>query len=403
MLHQRLLEHLHARLPAALDVLRRMVEINSFTANAAGVDAVAALTADVFAPLGLLAERQPADNPAFAAHLFLSRPGRSGRHVALVAHLDTVFPPEEEVAQDFRWRRHGGRVHGPGVADIKGGTVVAWLVLDALRAVCPEVFGHFHWTVALDAREEQMSGDFAAGLRRRLPADRTAAILVLECGTNSGKDRLVVARKGMANFRVTVSGKAAHAGTGFWHGRNAVVEAAALVPRLAGLADRRRDLTVNVGAIRGGTVTNRVPHECVIEGELRAFDPEVLAGCKAALAEVVAGCASARLEFSGELPPWPDNPGSRALLAAWRQAGEALGLRLEPEFRAGLSDGNLLWSHAPTLDGLGPVGGNCHCSQRGPDGGGQEYAVEESFVTKAALTAAALVGLGGTNLPGGAR
>jgi glutamate carboxypeptidase len=390
MLRDPLQAYLLSRLPQALDVLRRMVEVNSFTANAAGVDAVGALTAETFAPLGFRAEFVPADNPAFGRHLFLTRPGRSGRHVAFVSHLDTVFPPEEEVAQDFRWRQGDGRAHGPGVADIKGGTVVALLVLDALRALCPDVFEHFSWTVALDSCEEQMSGDFALHLRQRLPAAATAGILVMECGNNGGKDRLVVARKGMANFRITVAGQGAHAGNGFWRGRNAIVAAAPLLPRLAELVDRRRDLTVNVGAIRGGTVTNRVPHECVVEGELRAFDPAVLSACKGTIANVVAACPSARLEFTGELPPWPDNPGSRALLAVFQKVGEALGLRLEPEFRAGLSDGNLLWSHAPTVDGLGPLGGNCHCSQRGADGGGQEYAVERSFVTKALLTAMAL-------------
>ena len=108
MLADLLLAHLRSRLPAALDLLRRMVEINSFTANAAGIDTVAAVTAEAFAPLGFRAEFVPADNPAFGRHLFLNRPGPSARHVALVSHLNTVFPPEEEVAEDFRWRREGG-------------------------------------------------------------------------------------------------------------------------------------------------------------------------------------------------------------------------------------------------------------------------------------------------------
>ena len=60
-----------------------------------------------------------------------------------------------------------------------------------------------------------------------------------------------------------------------------------------------------------------------------------------------------------------------------------------PERRGGLSDGNLLWSHAPTIDGLGPIGGCAHCSQRGEDGRGQEFAVKLSFVLEAMLTALA--------------
>ena len=46
-------------LPKALRHLRTLVDINSFTANAAGVDAVAARTAELFAELGFEAEFSP--------------------------------------------------------------------------------------------------------------------------------------------------------------------------------------------------------------------------------------------------------------------------------------------------------------------------------------------------------
>ena len=76
--------YLASRLGDHLDGLRRMVQINSFTPNAAGVNAVGALTAELFAPLGFAAEFVPSDNPSFGRHLFLSRPGTSGR-VMLIA------------------------------------------------------------------------------------------------------------------------------------------------------------------------------------------------------------------------------------------------------------------------------------------------------------------------------
>jgi glutamate carboxypeptidase len=390
-----LLAHLTSGLPQYLDALRRTVEVNSFTANAAGVDAVGQLTAELFAPLGFATEYVPADNPAFGRHLFLSRGGSSGRRVALVSHLDTVFPPAEEVAHDFRWRQDERNVYGPGVADIKGGTIVALMALNALKAIAPSAFDHFGWLVALDSHEEQMTDDFASKCRARLPQDETAAILVMECGADNERHRLVVMRKGMANFRVAVSGRAAHSGTGYWHGKNAIVEAAALLPRLAAVSDKGRALTVNVGTVRGGTVTNRVPHECVAEGEVRAFDPLVLREGMDELQRIVASCPPAQLTFTGQLPPWPENGGSNSLLAAYQGAGERLGLGVELERRGGLSDGNLLWPHAPTIDGLGPSGGCVHCSQRGEDGRGQEYAVKATFARKAALTALVLAELAG--------
>jgi glutamate carboxypeptidase len=383
--------HLSARLGDYLAALRNGVAVNSFTENPAGVARLANWTAALFAPLGFAAERVASAGGRFGPHLFLHRPGRSGRHVALVSHLDTVYPPEEELAQGFVWREEGDRLYGPGVADIKGGTVVAFMALDALRAVHPEMFAQASWLVALDAAEEQMQPDFPALCRERLPAGRTLACLVFECGvdTEPGRCPLVVTRKGMANFRVEVEGRAAHAGTGYWRGRNAILDAARLALDLAEVSERERELTVNVGVIAGGTVTNRVPHRCVLQGEVRAFDPVVLHEGMARIGERVAG-APAVLMFADELSPWPANAGSEGLLALWRAVGERLGLRIEPERRAGLSAGNLLWDLAPTLDGLGPVGGNCHCSQPGADGRGQEYALRSSFVSKAALTAEGL-------------
>jgi glutamate carboxypeptidase len=385
--------YLDARLPFYLDALKSMVAVNSFTLNVEGVEQTAALTADLFAGLGFTAEHVPSADARFARHLLLTRPGPPGKRVALVSHLDTVYPPEEEALEGFTWREEGPRIYGPGTADIKGGTVVAFMALDALRASRPDLFDGVSWLVALDAAEEQMKPDFAELCRRRLPPGEALACLVFECGTDAagGACPLVAARKGMANFRLDVEGRAAHAGTGFWHGKNAILQAARLALDLAALADRDRDLTVNVGVIRGGTVTNRVPHHCAVEGEVRAFDPAVLAGAMGRMKEVVRGKGA--LAFHDELPPWPRNPGSDGLLRVWREAGAGLGLRVEVELRAGLSDGNLLWDQAPTLDGLGPVGSNCHCSQRGPDGTGQEYALRSSFVPKAALTAAALARL----------
>jgi glutamate carboxypeptidase len=62
--------------------------------------------------------------------------------------------------------------------------------------------------------------------------------------------------------------------------------------------------------------------------------------------------------------------------------------------RGGLSDGNLIWDAAPTLDGLGPWGDNDHCSQRSADGTKvPEYVEVSSFVPKALLNTVAILKL----------
>src|SRR2546423_6208497 len=101
---------LEAQLPAGLQMLRRMVEINSYTTNRDGVNRLAQLTAESFADLGFRAEFVSSRFPEFGNHLVLARPGKTARNIALISHLDTVFPPEEEECNHFHWLVEGRRI-----------------------------------------------------------------------------------------------------------------------------------------------------------------------------------------------------------------------------------------------------------------------------------------------------
>src|SRR3954465_1290676 len=117
-------KYLNEQFPATLEMLRQMVGTNSFTGNREGVNRLSRFTAECFAPLGFSAGYVPPANPEFGNHLVLTRPGRSGKSIAMVSHLDTVFPPEEEERNNFHWQVEGDRIFGPGTQDIKGGTVM---------------------------------------------------------------------------------------------------------------------------------------------------------------------------------------------------------------------------------------------------------------------------------------
>jgi glutamate carboxypeptidase len=397
-------EFLEHQMPAALEMLRQMVGINSFTANPEGVNRLGRFTAECFAPLGFTAEFVPSPNPEFGRHLVLTRHGRSAKSIALVSHLDTVFSPEEEARNNFRWQPEGDRIFGPGTQDIKGGTVMMWLVLAALRAHAPNVFEDITWRLLWNSSEERFSPDFGHVCRSRFDGN-TLAALVFETEGRLGPERLmVVARKGRAAWRVTVTGRGAHAGGKHSQGANAVVQLGHLLPRIAALTDYSRDLTFNVGTVCGGTVLNRVPHEAVAEGEFRAFTPEACArGKKALLA--LAGPGEVRSAVDGfrcnvkvqiltESRPWPRNPATDRLYEFWKQAGDELNIPVNPQERGGLSDGNLIWDAVPTLDGLGPWGDNDHCSERSADGSKLPEFVEVSgFVPKAALNTIAILKL----------
>ena len=400
---------LHARLPATLEFLRDMVAINSWTRNPAGVNELARLTAERFAPLGFNAEFVPSANPDYGNHLVLTRRGGSAKSLALVSHLDTVFPPQEEAQHNFRWQPEGDRIFGPGTHDIKGGTAMMWLVLEALREHAPAVFENVTWRLFLNSSEETSSDDFGLICRQRCDAGTLAALVFEAEGRGDGARRLVIARKGRATWRVSVAGRGAHAGSRHPRGANAIVQLGQTLQRVAALTDYSRGLTVNVGMVGGGNGLNRVPHEAWAEGELRAFKPEIFAQAKANLLALAGPgevrssedgfTCEVRTEILSESRPWPRNAGTDALMALWQTAGEAIGENLGGEERGGLSDGNLLWDALPTIDGLGPWGDNDHCSERSADGSKlPEYVEISSFVPKAAvntLAIARLIGAGG--------
>ena len=288
--------------------------------------------------------------------------------------------------------------------DIKGGTVMMWLVLDALRRHAPEVFEAVTWKLFWNAAEEPLAADFAGVCRSRLDAG-TLGALVFEAEDRRGNEILLVtSRKGRGAWRATATGRGAHAGSKHPHGANAIVQLAQTVQRVAALTDYPRRLTFNAGVIHGGTVANRVPHEATAEGEYRAFEPEVCAqGRQALLALAGPGAVCSpqdgfacevKIEVLQEWNPWPPNPGTEALCRTWREAGTQLGLRVNGAAHGGLSDGNRLWDVVPTLDGLGPWGDNDHDSERSADGSKlPEFVTVSSFVPKAALNAAAIVRL----------
>lgn len=397
---QQLNAYFEDHMPAYMQLLRDMVAINSFTANPFGVNELGEMTAQTFSPLGFTSETVQSVHALYGRHLILTRPSknRSAPTIGLVSHLDTVFPPDEEERNDFRWRQEGDRIYGPGVVDIKGGTIMIYMLLSAIQTFAPHIFDATTWVVLLDANEETGGRDFGELCIQKLGTDALAC-LIFEPGNWEQADNkfyLVASRKGMAVYRLTVDGKAAHAGSAHDEGANAVLQMADVIQRICSFTDYSRHLTFNVGTVAGGTVINRVPHFASASVEMRAFDKDVFAE---GLANIVAldGLSTVQsadgsyaccvnVEVYTKVDPWPRNAANLRLIDIWREAGAVCDFTIVSEDRGGLSDGNFIWHVIPTLDGLGPAGGNAHCSERSDDGSKeQEYVLESSFVPKAIL------------------
>jgi glutamate carboxypeptidase len=92
------------------------------------------------------------------------------------------------------------------------------------------------------------------------------------------------------------------------------------------------------------------------------------------------------MEILSDSPSWPVKECTSRLVEIWQKTAQGLGLNIKPVSRGGLSDANHLHLLGPTLDGLGPSGGNAHCSEQSDDGSKvPEFVDTQSFVPKALL------------------
>lgn len=355
------LDALRARAPEIPRLLRSLVEVNSYTENVAGVNAVGALLEQAFALPSLRLERRPGGDGRYGDHLIWRTPAASAPGAApilLVGHHDTVFPPGHFEG----WREEGGRAMGPGVLDMKGGLAIVQAALAALEAA-GRLAGLPVVLVSV-ADEEIGSRDSARHLAE--VARGCAAALVMESGRPG--DVIVTRRRGTGVLNVAATGRAAHAGNAHKDGANAIWALARFIDAAQALTDYGRGRTVNVGVVRGGTSKNTVPEhaECVVD--LRFDDVvdahllvEEVRAAAAAAAKAVPG-TSLHADGGIRRPPLERTEASAALYAEYAACQRAAGLGDgEAPLVGGGSDGNNVAAvGVPVVDGLGARGAGYH-------------------------------------------
>ncbi len=369
---------LDAQLPEMEAALKALVEVNSFTGNPAGGRAVGKLVAELFALPGLEHEVVPSEK--FADHHVWRSLGNGTAPVALVGHLDTVFPPN--VFEGYRVE--GNLRRGPGVLDMKGGLVaVAWALKALARSVGLSAIAPLRLVVVAD---EEVGSPEGAPLLRKVIAG-SGACLVFESGR--ANDSIVTERKGTGVVRAHAHGKAAHAGNNYADGANAIWALARFVDQAQRLTNLDAGVTVNVGVISGGTSKNTVPAEASAELDLRfptaGVRDSLLEGL--ARAAVDTGVPGARVELDppGGRPPMEKVIGTSSLVARYGAIAKAVGLSdVEAPRQGGGSDGNTAAAMGiPTIDAVGPRGKGFHT----PD----EYIEVDTLVARSKALARFLV------------
>jgi glutamate carboxypeptidase len=300
--------------------------------------------------------------------------------VALTGHYDTVFGAQHPFQKPYR---DGGSLHGPGVADMKGGIAVMLAALEAFERLPGDKRVGYEVLLSPD---EEIGSPASTPLLAELGA-RAHFGMTYEPALASGA--LVDARKGSGNYSLVFKGRAAHVGRAFADGRSAIIAAAEAAVGLNQINGQREGVTLNVGAIDGGGPSNIVPERAVLRFNLRAPDVESAAWAEAEV-RAIAGRArdgvESRLHGSFGRPPKPLTETQKVMVDWTRRAGAALELDLQFQPSGGVCEGNnLAAAGCPNIDTLGPCGGGLHSDQ--------EFALISSFTERAKLSFLLLAGV----------
>jgi glutamate carboxypeptidase len=359
------------------DLIEALVAMESPTDDKAQVDRCGAELRARAAAAGFRATVEP--RPDAGDHSLLEI-GSGGPRVLLLGHVDTVWPIGQLTRMPLV--RRDGRLHGPGVLDMKAGVSMGLLAARAVFETAAPASG----TVAMVCTSDEETGSRSSRSLIETEARRSDAVLVLEPALAGGA--LKTSRKGIGQFHLQVTGVAAHAGVDPGKGVSAVRELARQLIDLERLHDLERGVSVNAGVIAGGTRPNVIAEQAAAIVDVRAPTLAAAADVDAAFRSLRPHLPGARLAVTGgfERPPMERSAGVAALYAHAQAAAAELGQTVAEGGTGGGSDGNFTAAlGVPTLDGLGAVGDGAHALH--------EHVEIERLVPRTALLAALIARL----------
>ena len=342
------------------DALRRdietLVRLESPSDDKAAVDGCGEALAGMLTEAGARVERIPQTERG--NHIRAEFDGGPSR-ILILGHFDTVWSVGQ--LEKMPLREEDGRLHGPGIYDMKASIAIAILAVRALRrassrtALTPTPQIVMLWTTD----EEVGSGTSRALIEHEARA--SGAVLVVEPSLPGGACK--TQRKGCGEFMLRVHGVSAHAGIDPRKGASAIHEIARQILALEALRDLDRGVSVNVGTITGGTRTNVVAETAEATIDVRVPTMDDAARIEAAVLALQPQNRQTRLEVHGGVgrPPMERTDGVGRLYSQAREVAATLGRDLAEGGTGGGSDGNFTAAlGVPTLDGLGPDGDGAH-------------------------------------------
>lgn len=337
-----------------LALIENLVNVDSGSYLKSGVDEVGRILAEEYHMIGF--ETEVHEQEQYGNNLVIRHPEAEAPEIVMIAHLDTVFP--EDTAEKRPFHIAGDLAHGPGVIDMKASHATALFALKALMEIGSDAYKNI---VLILNTDEEIGSIASRELIETVAAGKKYA-LVLEPAQNG---QLVSERKGGGKYFLKVFGKSAHAGIEPENGASAIEEMARKILKLHALTEMDKGITVNVGLIKGGTSVNTIAPFAEAGIDLRIETPEDGERLDSAIKEICSYTETpgTTVELTGHItrPAWVLTEDAHRLIDVISEEAAKIGIELSHEKSGGGSDANLT-AHIgiPSIDGLGPIGGNAH-------------------------------------------
>ena len=360
-----------------LNIWEQVCDIESPTRYKEGVDAVGKFFADMAIQRGWKVEycRQEVSGDVVSITMNADSPEKP---LCISGHIDTVHPVGSFGPKPTR--RDAEKIYGPGVTDCKGGVVASFLAMDALDRC-----GYRERPVILIIQSDEETSSITSNhetIRYMCEQAKGAVAFLNTEGANKGG--IIVARKGIIRFELTVHGTAGHSSK-CYEAANAITEAAYKIIELEKLKEKE-GITFNCGVMKGGSVANTVAETCSFTADIRFADANQLEWAKNKIKEVaenstVDGCWCEVRQVSMR-PAMEGVPANYKLAARINEISEKVGLPVLA-VRRGLGGADSAYTTQagiPTIDSIG-VEGFCIHSRK-------EYAIKKSLALSAKQQAA---------------
>jgi acetylornithine deacetylase/succinyl-diaminopimelate desuccinylase-like protein len=197
------------------------------------------------------------------------RRGSDRAMLAVLAHLDTVFPE----GTDVHVKRDGTKLRAPGVGDDTRGLA---LMLTMIRAMDAAHVQTPHDILFVGNVGEEGEGDLRGAkylLLKGKYKDRIKSFISIDGGDQGN---ITNGALGSKRYRVTFTGPGGHSYGAFGIVNPAFAMGAAIAKFSHITVPANPKTTFNVGVVHGGTSVNSIPNDVSMDVDMRSESPEAL-------------------------------------------------------------------------------------------------------------------------------